>query len=317
MLIEIHLLQNHSPGNPNRDDVGAPKSAYFGGRLRSRISSQCLKRSIRLFPDFQAALQGDSGTVNDVADALQTPVWPPFLGRKSCPPSAPVFAAIETCEDLSTALRSRRWCPRLEGIDIIPDPLRAVVEVSPEDSHVPPDAWPVQDVPMSFTHRVYGTRFVKEVRLDGVDVGAPEFAEPPQPDRRPATTWPGWKGPGGRREQRLDRDCWVCVFCKSQATQVHHVTYERAGYENIETDLRSVCQLCHDTLTLLEYASGMTGERIDPRAPRHREAILRSPTGRPWAMSYSCGARVIPRDTSIGSTVPVNECSVISTTWDW
>jgi CRISPR-associated protein Cas7/Cse4/CasC subtype I-E len=53
MLIEIHLLQNHSPGNPNRDDMGAPKSAYFGGRLRGRISSQCVKRSIRLFPGFR------------------------------------------------------------------------------------------------------------------------------------------------------------------------------------------------------------------------------------------------------------------------
>jgi len=61
MLIEIHLLQNHSPGNPNRDDVGAPKSAYFGGRLRGRISSQCIKRSIRMFPAFKEALAGHLG----------------------------------------------------------------------------------------------------------------------------------------------------------------------------------------------------------------------------------------------------------------
>lgn len=47
MLIEIHMIQNHSPSNLNRDDLGAPKTCYFGGVLRSRISSQCLKRSIR------------------------------------------------------------------------------------------------------------------------------------------------------------------------------------------------------------------------------------------------------------------------------
>jgi len=62
MLIEIHILQNHSPGNLNRDDLGAPKSAYFGGKLRGRISSQCIKRSIRRHDDFQTELQGHLGT---------------------------------------------------------------------------------------------------------------------------------------------------------------------------------------------------------------------------------------------------------------
>lgn len=47
MLIEIHMIQNHSPANLNRDDLGAPKTCIFGGVTRARISSQCLKRSIR------------------------------------------------------------------------------------------------------------------------------------------------------------------------------------------------------------------------------------------------------------------------------
>jgi len=53
MLIEIHAIQNHSPANLNRDDLGAPKTCFFGGVLRSRISSQCLKRSIRMSPEFE------------------------------------------------------------------------------------------------------------------------------------------------------------------------------------------------------------------------------------------------------------------------
>lgn len=53
MRIEIHMVQNHSPANLNRDDLGAPKSCWFGGVLRSRISSQCLKRSIRMSPYFE------------------------------------------------------------------------------------------------------------------------------------------------------------------------------------------------------------------------------------------------------------------------
>ena len=58
MLIEIHLIQNHSPANLNRDDLGVPKTCYFGGVLRSRISSQCIKRSIRMSHEFKALLGG-------------------------------------------------------------------------------------------------------------------------------------------------------------------------------------------------------------------------------------------------------------------
>ena len=48
-LIELHILQSFPVSCLNRDDVGAPKSATFGGVLRARLSSQCLKRAIREF----------------------------------------------------------------------------------------------------------------------------------------------------------------------------------------------------------------------------------------------------------------------------
>jgi CRISPR system Cascade subunit CasC len=47
-IVEVHALQNFAPSNLNRDDTGAPKDAFFGGTRRARVSSQCLKRSIRL-----------------------------------------------------------------------------------------------------------------------------------------------------------------------------------------------------------------------------------------------------------------------------
>jgi CRISPR system Cascade subunit CasC len=46
-LIELHILQSFPVSCLNRDDVGAPKTATFGGVPRARLSSQCLKRSIR------------------------------------------------------------------------------------------------------------------------------------------------------------------------------------------------------------------------------------------------------------------------------
>lgn len=47
-LIELHILQSYPVSCLNRDDVGAPKTANFGGVSRARISSQCLKRATRL-----------------------------------------------------------------------------------------------------------------------------------------------------------------------------------------------------------------------------------------------------------------------------
>ena len=59
MLIQMHLLQNYAPANLNRDDTGSPKDALFGGVRRGRISSQCLKRSIRRSDAFTAAFEAD------------------------------------------------------------------------------------------------------------------------------------------------------------------------------------------------------------------------------------------------------------------
>ena len=59
MLIEFHMLKNYPPVNLNRDDSGAPKNCFFGGVMRGRISSQCLKRGWRRSDEFNAL--GSSG----------------------------------------------------------------------------------------------------------------------------------------------------------------------------------------------------------------------------------------------------------------
>lgn len=58
-LLELHLLQNYAPSNLNRDDTGSPKDAYFGGVRRGRISSQSLKRAMRLDFKQRALLSAD------------------------------------------------------------------------------------------------------------------------------------------------------------------------------------------------------------------------------------------------------------------
>lgn len=46
-FIQLHLLVSYPPSNPNRDELGQPKTALMGGTQRSRISSQSLKRAWR------------------------------------------------------------------------------------------------------------------------------------------------------------------------------------------------------------------------------------------------------------------------------
>jgi CRISPR system Cascade subunit CasC len=46
-FVQLHLLVSYPPSNPNRDQLGQPKTAIMGGTQRSRISSQSLKRAWR------------------------------------------------------------------------------------------------------------------------------------------------------------------------------------------------------------------------------------------------------------------------------
>ncbi len=45
--LELHILQSVPVTCLNRDDLGSPKTAFFGGAQRARVSSQSWKRAIR------------------------------------------------------------------------------------------------------------------------------------------------------------------------------------------------------------------------------------------------------------------------------
>jgi CRISPR system Cascade subunit CasC len=60
-FLQFHILADYPPSNPNRDDLGKPKSAIIGGTLRQRMSSQAIKRAVRKQPGFRAALEGQLG----------------------------------------------------------------------------------------------------------------------------------------------------------------------------------------------------------------------------------------------------------------
>ncbi len=77
MLIELHTLTSHPPANLNRDDLGRPKTAFFGGVERARISSQSLKRAVRKSPYLRRMLGNRFATLStrnleDIYEELRT-----------------------------------------------------------------------------------------------------------------------------------------------------------------------------------------------------------------------------------------------------
>ena len=98
-LIAIHLLQNHAPSNLNRDDNGDPKDAIFGGVRRARISSQALKRSMRMDAGFQKSLFSEEETRSKIDR-------PALLGFRTQWLPEQIRSIIQGRADLSEAERA-------------------------------------------------------------------------------------------------------------------------------------------------------------------------------------------------------------------
>ncbi|ABZ82804.1 crispr-associated protein cas5 [Heliomicrobium modesticaldum Ice1] len=60
---------------------------------------------------FLALLTGEQGALHQCKKALNDPVWPVFLGRKSCPPARPLFDSFYEGDfrDVLEAMRSIPW----------------------------------------------------------------------------------------------------------------------------------------------------------------------------------------------------------------
>jgi CRISPR system Cascade subunit CasD len=239
-----------------------------------QIETLVSRREYLCDASFLAVLQGDPEIIGRVQIALENPRWPVYLGRKSCPPSRPVFAGVSTNEDLPSALRLQPWAPR-DRRDTPPadGTLLCFVEWRPsaEAPLIPDDSEVWYDTPISFDPPVHDPRVVRRW-LVGVERGA--ALQRPLPPRPRLRADYGNSEYQARRDQRLEADRHLCVFCKSPATTVQHVTYRRAGGDESQDDLRTLCRYCHDAVTMIEYGHGMGLDRINPEEPRWREPIL-------------------------------------------
>lgn len=110
---------------------------------------------------FVVALGGDEALVESLAHALRDPVYPLFLGRRSCTPSAPVLIGV-VAESAAEAARGASWTERHDK----GPKARLIMDALGGQEGVPRN-----DVAVSF--RLGARRFVRRlVRTEWVDVPA-------------------------------------------------------------------------------------------------------------------------------------------------
>lgn len=248
---------------------------------KTKPGAMLTRREYLCDASFLVAVQGEPALIAELHAAIQNPKWTIYLGRKNCPPSLPLIKPCESIgnfPDLLTALAHVPLRSRLKG-DPIPEMLDCLIEwsASPEQPKAPPDALIWYDVPLTFDPPSHHPRFIIHRQLQagkgGVDI-AEQAAQNVTP--RPPRPRADYRNTEYRkaRQARLNHDNGLCVFCKSPATTVQHITYRRAGGTEALDDLSSLCRLCHDAVTMIEYGMGMGLDRINPEEPRWRDAIL-------------------------------------------
>lgn len=101
-----------------------------------------------------------------LADALNNPCFPLFLGRKAFPPGKPILPTADelgfgnpTRKKLETALKEALYHPR-DGKEKPPDKLRVVIELSPDDDKYLSYGLVRTDQPLSFAERTFRQRRV-------------------------------------------------------------------------------------------------------------------------------------------------------------
>lgn len=234
---------------------------------------------------YLVALQGEPELIATLANALSRPVWTLYLGRKCCVPSVPVFSEKQLPpalhESLLAALKAVPLYSRHKD-EAMPAEVTCFLDWIPqhEEDIAPNDAQIWYDVPVSLNPPAHKPRFVIQQTLSVGEGGELEFSRErerkvAQPPSRPRADY-GNTEYKRRRAEQIDKDFHLCVFCKSFGTTVQHITYRNAGGNEQEGDLKTLCRLCHDAVTMIEYGHNMGLDRINPEDPAWRMDILRT-----------------------------------------
>lgn len=108
---------------------------------------------------FRVALQGPDNLIDELARAVQHPVWTLFLGRKACVPTTPIYDDVGQFDNLEAALSDRTFSKRVLQAwkRQRPTALRALIETVPGDGNRQYDNIGVPG------RRVFRPRYVREI----------------------------------------------------------------------------------------------------------------------------------------------------------
>ena len=71
-FLDVHAVHSVPFSNLNRDELGLPKTCLFGGERRARVSSQCLKRTVRKHLEAAGTMQAATRSKHLAVDAAET-----------------------------------------------------------------------------------------------------------------------------------------------------------------------------------------------------------------------------------------------------
>lgn len=116
---------------------------------------------------FVAVLEGDGDLIDRIHDAVRSPTFLPYLGRRSCPPSRPVELAVHHDQTLDERLQDEPWraAPWHQRRNRAP---RVTLETIVEGNGGGGRVDTLRDQPLSFDprHRRYALRGVHHRRVE-------------------------------------------------------------------------------------------------------------------------------------------------------
>ncbi len=130
------------------------------GKLKLSSGKPHTERTWRAYlcdASFLAAVRAAPNLIAGLAEAVQAPYWPIYLGRKSCPPARPLFEGIADYDSMEAALQDWPW--RVFRPDRATARVRAVIEC------LPGEGVRRRDEVLSRHRRTFGPRYTRDISV--------------------------------------------------------------------------------------------------------------------------------------------------------
>lgn len=173
------------------DQPGVLLRDYHTARQKKSNSSFVTTRYYLTDAVFLVGLEGKDSFLEQIAIALQNPVFPLFLGRRSCPPVGQLVLCIRE-KTLEQALHDERWHAsqwyqnRLRNKQLDEVKLTIVCDAQKNND----DAFLRRDLPVSFDqrHRRYSYRMVIDT-IDAISIPIYQYTNELQTDHDSMAGW--------------------------------------------------------------------------------------------------------------------------------